>query len=98
LSENVITQKTPEEPSSFVLLKTAPAREYIVADELQKESDKFDGIYPLFGDFDLLVEIKERRYKDSSIREFVDKHFKNRFPDIIDVMILTGIRYAGVVC
>jgi len=73
----------------FVLIKTSPAVEHVVYNNLLK-SKKLIDLHPLFGEYDLIAKIEAEDFE--KLGEIVINNIRS-VKGILDTKTLTGTRY-----
>ncbi|MCL5787770.1 MAG: Lrp/AsnC ligand binding domain-containing protein [Candidatus Thermoplasmatota archaeon] len=72
---------------AFILIKEKPGFEVALQDGL-KDLDGVIEIYTLFGEYDIIIKVETKDYKE--LEQLIVKKIRN-MPGIIDTKTLTGI-------
>jgi DNA-binding Lrp family transcriptional regulator len=75
----------------FVLIKTSPAVEHLVYNNLLK-SKKLIDLHPLFGEYDLIAKIEAEDFE--KLGEIIVNNIRS-LKGVIDTKTLTGMRFRG---
>jgi len=73
----------------FILIKSAPALEYVVYNELSKKQEIIE-LQPLFGEYDLIAKIEAENLE--KLGEIVIKNIRS-VKGVVDTKTLTGTRF-----